>query len=962
MNDKYEPKDIEPKWQEVWEKDSLYTANDSSSKPKYYSLMEFPYPSGDGLHTGHVRGYTAMDIVSRKRRMEGFNVLYPIGWDAFGLPTENYAIKTGKDPRIVTKERTDIFRKQFKSLGMSFDWSREINTTDPKYYKWTQWIFLQFLKHDLAYKAKTEINWCPKDKIGLANEEVVGGLCERCGTPVEKREKEQWILRITKYADRLEKDLDELDYQERIKLSQKNWIGRSEGAEIEFPLNFRKNPKDNENRDADGNTAKIKIFTTRPDTIFGATYLVLAPEHLWITLAIDENHDALENKNEIKKYVQGVKNKTDIERTSEGKEKSGIEVKGVVAINPATGEEIPIWVADYVLPNYGTGAIMAVPAHDQRDYDFATKFNLPIKEVVVPNIIDERNPPVSGKVFIERKNVHPIVFNPKTNKYLALKWKKFDWVTFPMGGIDENETIEEAARREVKEETGYKNLKLIQIIPGTVRAEYFAAHKDQNRIALTNAAVFELIDDEQDVTSEEEKDTFDIIWLERSQLNYTNMTHAEIEIWNSRIESSSSVFTDNGVLINSKEFNGLPSDEAKNKITQFVGGKLVTRFKLRDWIFSRQRYWGEPIPVIHCDKCGTVPVPEKDLPVELPHVTKYEPTDTGESPLANITEWINVSCPKCGGEGKRETDVMPNWAGSSWYFLRYTDPHNDGEFASSEKLKYWMPVDWYNGGMEHTTLHLLYSRFWNKFLFDIGLVPTTEPYLKRTSHGLILAEGGEKMSKSKGNVINPDDIVERFGADTLRLYEMFMGPFDQAIAWSEDSLVGPRRFIEKIWKMSTKITDSQRMINEISLNQTIKKVSEDIEGMKFNTAISAMMMYANELDKEENIIKKEFETLLLLLSPFAPHVCEELWHRMGNKESIALAKWPTFDEKKVQNSEVNIAIQINGKTRSILKAKSDLPDDEIKSLALSLPEIGKWLVKKPQKVIIVPNKVVNIVL
>ncbi len=944
MNDKYEPKDIEPKWQNKWDDLKLHQAENNSNKPKYYSLMEFPYPSGDGLHTGHVRGYTAMDIISRKRRMEGYNVLFPIGWDAFGLPTENYAIKTGKDPRIVTKERTDIFRTQFKKLGMSFDWSREINTTDPKYYKWTQWIFLQFLKHDLAYKAKTEINWCPKDKIGLANEEVVGGLCERCGTPVEKKEKEQWILRITKYADRLEKDLEEVDYQERIKLSQKNWIGRSEGAEIEFPI-----------KDID---KKITVFTTRPDTIFGATYLVLAPEHSFIS----ECEGNISNLIDIEKYIESVRNRTDIERTSDGKEKTGIKIEGIIAINPANKEEIPVFIADYVLPQYGSGAIMAVPGHDERDNQFAKKFDLPIREVVLPNIIDRRNPPIPGKEYVERKNVHPIVYNTRTKKYLALKWKKFNWTTFPMGGIDEGEDIETAARREVKEETGYINLKLIKVIEGTVRAEYFAAHKDQNRIALTNAALFELIDDEQVEVGAEEKDSFDIIWLDRSDLNYEHMTHAEIEIWNERLNTGSGVYLGEGIMINSSEFNGLYSHEIRQKIVENVKGKLVTKFKLRDWIFSRQRYWGEPIPVIHCKKCGTVPVSEKDLPIELPHVTKYEPTDTGESPLANIDDWVNVRCPNCDGDAKRETDVMPNWAGSSWYFLRYTDPHNDNEFASGDNLKKWMSVDWYNGGMEHTTLHLLYSRFWNKFLFDVGLVPTSEPYKKRTSHGLILAEGGEKMSKSKGNVINPDDIVERFGADTLRIYEMFMGPFDQAIAWSEDSLVGPRRFIEKIWKIFSKIDGNEEHINEISLNQVIKKVGDDIEEMKFNTAISALMVYANELEKKDDVTKKEFEVLLLLLSPFAPHVTDELWERMGHKDSIAYERWPIFDEKKIQNLEVKMAIQINGKTRAILTAPNNLSEDEVRSLALNMPEITKWVIEKPQKVIVVPNKVVNIVL
>ncbi|MEO5635454.1 MAG: class I tRNA ligase family protein [Candidatus Paceibacterota bacterium] len=799
----YNPEKIEKKWQKKWEEKKTYQAKDKSKQPKYYSLIEFPYPSGDGLHVGHPRPYIGMDVISRKRRLDGLNVLFPIGWDAFGLPTENYAIKTGKDPRVVTKKNTDIFRRQIKSLGVSFDWSREINTTDPKYYKWTQWIFLQFFKHGLAYKAKMAINWCPKDKIGLANEEVVAGCCERCGTPVEKREKEQWMLAITKYADRLYKDLDDVDYLPQIKLAQRNWIGKSEGAEIEFLLNFKKNPKDNERRGPDGKPALIKVFTTRPDTIFGATYLVMAPEHLWITLATDNNHDVLENKEEIKTYIKKVKNKTEIDRTSEGKEKTGVEVKGVVAINPATKQEIPIWVADYVLPQYGTGAIMAVPADDARDKEFAEKFNLAIIE---------------------------------------------------------------------------------------------------------------------------------------------NYKKAGMEDY----------------------------------------GKKVTKFKLRDWIFSRQRYWGEPIPIINCEKCGLVPVPEKDLPVELPKLTgkikNYLPTDSGESPLANISKWVNVKCPKCKGKAKRETDTMPNWAGSSWYFLRYADPKNSKAFADPKKLKYWIPVDWYNGGNEHTTLHLLYSRFWHKFLFDLGLVPTSEPYKKRTSHGLILAEGGEKMSKSRGNVINPDEIVKTYGADTLRLYEMFMGPFDQAIAWSEEAIIGPRRFLEKVWKIGEKVSKQKNSSvftlpglpggsyavqnSSVSklLNKTIKKVEEDIQDMRFNTAISSMMILATEMDKNENVNKEDYKKFLQILSPFAPHITEELWSRLGEKKSINNSTWPAWDQNLIVDDEIKIVIQVNGKVRAEMIIQSTDQEVKIKDQALKNEDIVKYIAgKEVKKVIYVKNRLVNIV-
>jgi len=711
----YDPKEIEKKWQDKWDETGQNNADKDSNKPKWYSLIEFPYPSGDGLHVGHPRPYIGMDIISRKRRMEGYNVLYPIGWDAFGLPTENYAIKTGKDPRLVTEENSSNFRRQIKSLGVSFDWSREINTTDPKYYKWTQWLFLKFLEHGLAYKSKMPINWCPKDKIGLANEEVVDGKCERCGTEVEMREKEQWMLRITNYAEKLLQDLDTVDYPERVKTQQRNWIGKSEGALIKFD--------------------DIEIYTTRPDTIYGATFLVVS-----------------------------------------GKED---KFTGKYVTNPATKEQIPVWEAEYVLSDYGTGAIMGVPAHDERDKVFAKKHDLPI----------------------------------------VTDYKKAGFEDF---------------------------------------------------------------------------------------------------------------------------------------------GNKVIKYKLRDWVFSRQRYWGEPIPVIHCAKCGAVPVPESDLPVLLPEVANYQPTDTGESPLATIDSWVNTECPKCGGDAKRETDTMPNWAGSSWYFLRYMDPKNGESFASKDALKYWSPVDWYNGGMEHTTLHLLYSRFWNKFLFDIGLVPTSEPYKKRTSHGIILASDGEKMSKSRGNVVNPDMVIEQFGADTLRVYEMFMGPFEQAIAWSEASLVGPRRFIERVWKLGNKVGGVET--DNYSMHSAIKKVTLDIEGMGFNTAVSALMVWVNELDKKTSISKEEYETLVSLFAPFAPHVAEELWSILGHKESVHTASWPTYDESKLVKSEIVYAIQINGKVRSEISVSKDQDQIEIEKLALSNEAVSKWLEgKEVKKVIVVPGKVVNIV-
>ena len=766
--EQYNNKKIEKKWQKIWELKKPNKAKEDLKKKKFYGLIEFPYPSGEGLHVGHIRSNTAMDIICRKRRMEGYNVLYPIGWDAFGLPTENYAIKTGIQPEIVTKKNTSIFREQLKSIGFSFDWDREINTTDPGYYKWTQWIFLQFLKKGLAYKEKMTINWCPKDLIGLANEEVINGECERCGTKVEKKEKEQWMLAITKYAERLDKDLDETDFLEKIKIQQRNWIGKSDGAEIDFKL-----------KDSD---KKIKVFTTRPDTIFGVTYIVLSPEYKFIEDLILNTS----NIDEIKIYIKDSKNRSEIERTDSKTEKTGIEIKGIKAINPANNEEISVWIADYVLADYGTGAVMAVPAHDERDLQFAEKYNLENRKTKLENIKE------------------------MTEKY----------------------------------------------------------------------------------------------------------------------------------------------------------GKAVTRFKLRDWIFSRQRYWGEPIPVIHCEKCGIIPLSEKELPLKLPKVKNYKPSQTGESPLASIEKWVNTKCPKCKGKAKRETDTMPNWAGSSWYYLRYMDSKNKKTFAGEKNLKYWKQVDWYNGGMEHTTLHLLYSRFWHKFLFDLGFVPTNEPYKKRTSHGMILAEGGEKMSKSKGNTINPDQIINTVGADTLRIYEMFMGPFDQSIAWDTNNIAGSRRFIEKVWKLQEKVTniDKEKKL-ETLIHKTIKKVTEDIEEMRFNTAISAMMILTNEFDKEEKVSKKDYEILIQLLAPFAPHITEEIWNILKNKKSIHLSEWPKFDSSKLVENDITIIVQINGKMRGIMKGSIDMNEDKAKEIAINMPEIKKWIDNKEvKKFIFIKGKVINIVI
>lgn len=803
MNKVYAPKRIEKKWQDIWDNEKAFAATNDYSKPKYYALVEFPYPSGQGLHVGHPRPYTALDIVARKRRMQGYNVLYPMGWDAFGLPTENYAIKNKIHPKIVTANNVKRFKAQLHSLGYSFDWDREINTTDPNYYKWTQWIFLKLFKAGLAYKKEMPINWCTSCKVGLANEEVVNGVCERCGSEVVRKVKSEWMLKITDYADKLIEGLDSVDYIERVKVSQKNWIGRSEGAEVDFQL------KDKED--------KLRVYTTRPDTLFGATYMVVSPEHPYI----DKYKSSITNWDEIAAYREEAAKKSDFERTELAKDKTGVVLGGITAINPVNGKEIPIWISDYVLMTYGTGAIMAVPAHDDRDWEFAKKFGLP----------------------------------------------------------------------------------MIQVVEGT----------------------------------------------------------------NGAVDIDAAAFTDvaTGKLINSDFLNGLEVKDAKEKMKDFLEEKGIgnrkVNFKLRDWVFSRQRYWGEPIPIIHCDKCGYVPIDESELPLELPEVESYMPTDNGESPLAAMTDWVNVKCPCCGGPAKRETDTMPQWAGSSWYFLRYTDPDNNEALASKEALKYWLPVDWYNGGMEHTTLHLLYSRFWHKFLYDQGVVPTPEPYQKRTSHGMILGENGEKMSKSRGNVVNPDDIVEAYGADTLRTYEMFIGAFDLSASWSEDGVKGCRRFLDRVWKLQELVNDDMSYSKdmETKMHQTIKKVSLDFENLKYNTAIAAMMSLINDFYKKNSVTKGEFKTLITLLNPVAPHITEELWEVMGFDGRLYQTEWPTYDETKTVETTVEIAVQINGKTKATITiGKDDAKEDVI---AKAKEALGDRLNGNIIKEIYVPGRIVNIV-
>jgi len=1207
----YNHKKIEKKWQEKWAADRLYQASEDSQTNKEYLLVEFPYPSGDGLHVGHVRSYTAMDIIARKHRMEGKNVLYPMGWDAFGLPTENFAVKTGIHPKKVTKQNTDKFRAQLQALGLSFDWEREINTTDPNYYKWTQWIFTQLFNKGLAYKKNMAINWCLDCKIGLANEEVVDGQCERCGGNTEKRDKEQWMLEITKYADRLVDDLDEVDYWDRIKTQQKNWIGRSEGAELKFEIRSTKSetnsniqvqdtgnpsttagtghgkkqtnsnsqsqntklkivllhgysgtPEDNhqpwlrkelekrgyevvaptlpntnnpteeewvktalgathydentiifghslgavtalkvaeklerniagivlaggfidpefkdhkrpfettftwefdvekikdtagfihilhdKNDDAVSadqatrlgelfhlpvNTVEAKeehfcgteepelldeilrssassprvsaptsvgVFTTRPDTLFGATYLVLSPEHEEIA----NLKSKIQNWSAVEKYISAAKKKTEIERTAEEKEKTGVKLEGVSAINPANNAEIPVYIADYVLSHYGTGAIMAVPAHDERDYAFAQKYDIPVRHVVMPSVVDTVNAPRDDKPTKERYNVHAIVYDPKRNAYLALHSKEHDWKTVVIGGIEHGEDAVEAAKREVREETGYTNVTFECALGGPVQAGYFAKHKDENRKSITQALYFTLENEEQ---VEREDDDGEVIWVKPDDFKQGYMINSELPYWLERLPHTGvCVYTDSGVLVNSGEFDGMDSEKAKHAITEAVGGEMKTTYKLRDWVFSRQRYWGEPIPLVFCEHCaarinaeknteergklagafneGEVRNPgwivDENLPVELPEVADFMPTEDGDSPLAKAADWVETTCPKCGGEATRETDVMPNWAGSSWYYIAYcisenlsgadTTPEHFSSKKIQNQIRHWLPVDWYNGGMEHTTLHLLYSRFWHKFLYDQGLVPTKEPYTKRTSHGMILAEGGVKMSKSKGNTIDPQEVVDNIGADALRMYEMFMGPFDQAIAWNTDSMVGVRKFLDRIWGLQTRVnTDTAGDYAgdtevELELHKTIKKVSEDIEQLKFNTAVAQMMILVNKMEKLDQIPITHYQLLIVILAPFAPHIAEELWQNgLEKSHSVHTEPWPTYDPEKIQGTHTTIAVQINGKVRDSFSVAIDATEEEIKQQAEERDSIQKWIAGASiKRIVYVPGKLVNIV-
>ena len=943
-NQKYNFKDIETKWQKYWEDSNTFVVADDGKK-KFYGLVEFPYPSGDGLHTGHLRSYTALDVVSRKKRMDGYSVLYPMGFDAFGLPAENYAIKTNTAPQITTERNIANYTKQMKSIGLSFDWDRSFSTTSPDYYRWTQWIFIQMYKQGLAYKSKENINWCTSCKIGLANEEVVAGVCERCGAEVVKKEKEQWLLRITKYADRLIEDLDQVDFLESIKKQQKDWIGRSEGAEVNFKIKDTKE--------------ELKVFTTRPDTLFGATFMVVAPEHA----VLHSLENKISNLAEVKTYIKAAQKKTDQERGADDKEKTGVELKGLKAINPVNNEEIPIFVADYIMMGYGTGAIMAVPGHDQRDYDFARKYNLNIRDVVMP---------VDGEIKQDeeyRETISATIQRKSDGKFLLLKWKKFDWLAPVIGGIEVGETPEQAAEREVLEETGYK-AKAIRRLGGQTEEHFYADNKKVWRYRVDNPILLELEDEVAQSISTAEKAKHEIIWLsEKDALQSVSHKYNKIGIL--IYLDKYGAYSGEGRAINSGKFNGLLTAEFNKKIIKWLEknklGKAIVNYKLHDWIFSRQRYWGEPIPMINCAKCAWVPVAEDELPVKLPEIDDFKPTDDGGSPLAKVIDWVNTTCPECGGIAQRETDVMPNWAGSNWYFIRYCDPKNNKQLVDPKKAEHWLPVDWYNGGMEHTTLHLLYSRFVFKFLYDIGAIPKkvgSEPYKKRTAQGMILGGGGVKMSKSKGNVINPDDYVAKYGADTVRVYEMFMGPFDQSIAWDDKGVVGVHRFLEKVWSLRSKISTSKTSKEiETILHKTIKKVDQDIESMRFNTAISQLMILANDLDKQKEINKNILDDFVLLLAPFAPHMAEELWQVSGNKDSLAQAKWPSYDANLAKDEMIRIGIQINGKVRDEIELVNDTePNDEVKSQVLAQPKVKKYIEdKKLVKFIHVKNKIISLV-
>jgi len=949
--EKYDPSKIEPKWQEKWDKAGIY--RDYSRKDKFYVLDMFPYPSGVGLHVGHPKGYIATDVVARMKYLQGYSVLHPMGWDAFGLPAENYAIKNKVHPRVAVEKNIATFKSQLEKFGFTYDWAKEVNTTDPGYYKWTQWIFLKMFEKGLAYESNEPVNWCPSCKTVLANEDLEKGLCERCSSQVVQKKMRQWVLRMTDYADRLLFDLDnpDLDWEDSIISQQKNWIGRSEGVQFEMKI------KDS--------SEKIEVYTTKIDTVYGVTYAVVAPEHE----IIEKLKDKISNYGEVEKYIIASQNKTTLERTELQKEKTGVSLEGLEVINPFTKEAVPLYVADYVIGGYGTGAVMAVPAHDERDFEFAKKYDLPIKRVIEPKFVamsgDSAIKP--NQEFIKRNAIAAVVRNPKDDTYLCISWKDAHMHGVVTGGIDDGEDVGEAAKREVLEETGYKNLKLVRVSDQAIHSLFYHRVKQQNRWARFQYVLFDLIDDEREEISDQEDALHEIVWKKKDEL-WDFFTVIEGTHIRNLLDGNDETFADDGVVYNSGSYDWMDSGEAREKMAEWLEkegiGKKKVNYKMRDWVFSRQRYWGEPIPIVHCDKCGAVGVPEEELPVRLPEVENYEPTGTGEGPLAAISEWVNTACPKCGGQAKRETNTMPQWAGSSWYYLRYIDPKNNESLVDKNLEKEWMPVNLYVGGAEHATRHLLYARFWHKFLYDIGTVSTTEPFKKLVHVGLILAEDGRKMSKRWGNVVNPDDIISQFGADAFRVYEMFAGPFTQSVAWSTKGVSGMRRFLEKTWKIGENVSDGESASNSIQslLHKTIKKVTDDIENFRFNTAVSQLMILANAMEKEKNISKDEYEKLLVLLSPFAPHITEELWSQLGNDKSIFLETWPEYDAELAKDEEVEVVIQVNGKVRDKMTVSADADEEEMKALAVASEKIQAHISgKEIRKIIVVKGKLVSIV-
>ena len=932
---------VEKKWQEYWENHHTFEAHIDKSKEKYYYLVEFPYPSGAGLHVGHVRSYTALDTLARKKRLMGYNVLFPMGWDAFGAPAEQYAIKNHIHPSIAVKENIKTFKSQIEKLGISFDWSREFATTDPEYYKWTQWQFLQFFKHGMAYKAKKNINWCPKCKMGLSNEDSSGGVCERCGTQVVQKEKEQWMLRMSDYAEDLIDGLNDTDFQERTKVAQINWIGKSTGAEVDFKLK-----QVNE---------KLTVYTTRPDTLYGVTFMVIAPEHPYVDLY----SGLIKNMNEVIDYREQTNKKTEFERTQLVKDKTGIKLEGLSAINPINNKEIPIYISDYVMMNYGTGAIMAVPAHDTRDYDFAKKFGIDIIQVLE----EETGTPHSDES--KKNSIVAIVYDEKQDKYLTINWGNNGGRLFVGGTIKENESSLECAIREIAEETGYTDISLVKTA-FKINHHYYAYNKDKYFNIQATPFLFTLNSDKMVSQNLDDDEKFQVEWVSKDIIQKEIVDELHKKSFEYTVNETAMV--GDGIHINSDVLDGLHKEEAISKMISYLEekgiGRKKTNYKLQDWIFTRQRFWGEPIPLIYCDDCGWVAVPDEDLPVLLPNVAEYEPTDDGESPLARIDEFVNTTCPHCGKHAKRETDTMPNWAGSSWYWLRYMDPHNDKEFASREALEYWGKVDWYNGGMEHATRHLLYARFWNQFLYNIGLVPNKEPFKVRASHGMILGEGGVKMSKSLGNVINPDDIVAEYGADTLRTYEMFIGDYEKEATWSEQGLNGCKRYLDRVVRLGEKVNDSLEYSSELEkdIHKTIKKVTEDIDTLKFNTAVSSLMILLNKMEKMDSISKKDYRTYLTLLNPIAPHITEELNEEYQLGSAICESSWPSYEEDKLVDSEKEIAVQVNGKVRATILVHIDDTDDIIKEKALSEDNVKKHIEgKEIVKIIVIKGKIVNIV-